>query len=138
MGSILLALIFISTGLLNDEVLVKFFSEVARFKVSIPYGQMFMRAVMCNFIVCMAVLLCYRTDNDATKIMLIIMCIFTFVVVGFEHSIANMSVYSIAILSGSINSITITEAVIALLIATFGNLVSGGILLGGGIFLLKK
>jgi nitrite transporter NirC len=54
--------------------------------------------------------------------------VFIFVYLGFEHSIANMGTFSIAILGGS--SLTLGEALHNLLFSTVGNVVGGVLLVG--------
>jgi nitrite transporter NirC len=54
--------------------------------------------------------------------------VFIFVYLGFEHSIANMGTFSIAILGGS--SLTLNEALHNLLFSTVGNIVGGTLFVG--------
>lgn len=136
-GSIILATLYTQTGLLENKSVLDFFVYTSRLKATLPIEQLFFRAVLCNFIVCLAIMVSTRTKNDAAKILTTILLIVTFVVSGFEHSIANMSVYSIAII-GNIGSISISQAAYALIVATVGNFVGGAILLGFGVFFLKK
>ena len=53
---------------------------------------------------------------------------FIFVYLGFEHSIANMGTFSMAIFGGS--TLTVGDALHNLLYSTVGNLVGGDCLLG--------
>jgi len=54
--------------------------------------------------------------------------VFIFVYLGFEHSIANMGTFSMAILGGS--ALTVNEALHNLLYSTVGNIVGGVLLVG--------
>ena len=53
---------------------------------------------------------------------------FIFVYLGFEHSIANMGTFSMAILGGG--ALTLGEALHNLLFSTVGNVVGGVLLVG--------
>jgi nitrite transporter NirC len=60
-------------------------------------SQLFWRAVLCNLLVCLAVWMAARTRSDAAKAIVIWWCLLAFIVAGFEHSIANMTVFGLAI-----------------------------------------
>ncbi len=134
LGAILLSFIFVATGLVDKGPLMDFFAKSALLKASIPASALFARAILCNFIVCLAVLLCFRTDDDLTKIFLIAICLFGFVVSGFEHSVANMTSFSIALMAKSIHTISFLQALRAILIASIGNIIGGAFILGFGIY----
>jgi len=57
-----------------------------------------------------------------------VLVVFIFVYLGFEHSIANMGTFSMAILGGG--ALTVNEALHNLLCSTVGN-IAGGVLLVG-------
>ncbi|MBC2575321.1 formate/nitrite transporter family protein [Peptostreptococcus canis] len=137
LGAIILSIIFVISGLVSTNPSAEFFGEVAKMKATIPVFQLFGRAILCNFIVCLAVLITTRTQNDAAKILLIIMCLFTFVVSGFEHSIANMTVFSIALFAKNITTITFGQAIYSLIIATIGNIIGGVFFVGCSIYTFK-
>ena len=137
-GALILGFIFVNTGLVDKGPVMAIFSKIAHVKATMPFLPLFTRAILCNFIVCLAVLLCFRTENDAAKILLIGLCLFTFVTSGFEHSVANMTVFSVAIFAKTISSITVGQALYSLAVATLGNIVGGAIFLGCGIFAMKK
>src|SRR5437588_218187 len=60
-------------------------------------SELFWRALACNMLVCLAVWMAARTRNDAAKVMLIWWCLMAFIAVGLEHSIANMTIFGVAI-----------------------------------------
>lgn len=138
LGAILLSIIFVLTGLVSEGVLMEFFAKMALAKASIPPVQLFARGILCNFLVCLTLVVTGRAKEDSAKILLTIMCLFAFVIIGFEHSIANMTVFSVALLEKSITSISIGQALYALIIATLGNVVGGAIFVGGTFYFLKK
>ncbi|MSR93850.1 formate/nitrite transporter family protein [Clostridiaceae bacterium 68-1-5] len=137
LGAILLSVLYVGTGAVSSGSTMEFFSKIAAVKAYMPLPQLFFRAVLCNFLVCLAIVVSNRTKNDAAKILLIVLCLFSFVISGFEHSIANMTVFSIALLEPSITSVSLPAALISLLVATLGNMAGGIVLVGFSTFALK-
>lgn len=84
--------------------------------------ELFMRSVLCNVLVCLAVYLCGQTNRIAEKAIVVYACISLFVLCGYQHSIANMTYYTIGIVQGTM---TIAESVCKLFIVTIGNIIGG-------------
>ena len=97
-------------------------------KLSIPVGEMFFRAILCNFFVCLAVACGMKCKNEVAKFFMIILCISGFVVAGFEHCIANMATFVTAALLVP-GGISLTAALKSMVIVTIGNMIGGGLLL---------
>ncbi|WAW15105.1 formate/nitrite transporter family protein [Peptostreptococcus equinus] len=130
MGAILLAVLYVGSGLVDRGTTMDYFSVVAHAKVTISPFQIFLRAILCNFLVCLAIFITNRVKDDSAKILVICLIIVTFFTSGFEHSVANMTVYSIALISSTIKGVTFINALIALIMATLGNIVGGGLFVG--------
>jgi nitrite transporter NirC len=64
-------------------------------------GQLFWRAVLCNALVCLGLWMAARTRSDAAKCIVLWWALLAFIASGFEHSIANMTTFSLAALDGS-------------------------------------
>jgi nitrite transporter len=64
-------------------------------------SQLFWRAVLCNALVCLGLWMASRTRSDAAKCIVLWWALLAFVASGFEHSIANMTTFSLAALDGS-------------------------------------
>ncbi len=75
--------------------------RIASAKVNLPFDVAFIRGVLCNALVCLAIWLCFAARSVAGKIMAIIFPITAFVALGFEHSIANMYFIPVGILAAS-------------------------------------
>ena len=97
-------------------------------KLSIPAGEMFFRAILCNFFVCLAVACGMKCKNEVAKFFMIILCIAGFVVAGFEHCVANMATFVTAALLVP-GGISLTAALKSMVIVTIGNAIGGGVLL---------
>ncbi len=110
-------------------------NAVASAKMNKGPIQLFFLAILCNWLVCLAIWTSARTENDAAKCILIFWCLFAFFASGFEHSVANMAVFSIALLGDHPESVSLFGMFYNLLFVTLGNLVSGSLFMAGGYWL---
>lgn len=108
-----------------------FFAIVAA-KMSAGSLELLARGVLCNWLVCLAIWMAGRTDNAAAKIMLIFWPITIFVASGFEHSVANMFTFSLALLGEHPVNVTFMGAAHNLVWVTIGNLAGGSIFMALG------
>jgi nitrite transporter NirC len=69
-------------------------------KIDATGGQLFVRAVLCNALVCLAIWMAARAATDGAKLMVLWWGLLAFVGSGFEHSVANMTVFSLAAFEG--------------------------------------
>jgi nitrite transporter NirC len=138
-GAIVLAALLHMAGggtLLTDGS-SEFFTVVAA-KMAAPGYELFARGLLCNWLVCLAIWMCGRTENDAAKIALIFWPIAIFVACGFEHSVANMFVFALALLGEHPDTVSFGGAVHNLLWVTLGNLVGGGLMVGLGYWVQER
>ncbi len=93
------------------------------------WGDLFIRAVLCNFMINLAMLLVYNglIKDDFTKSLAMIMSVFIFAFVGFEHSVANSVLFTIV---GLHHGIDVGLALGNIGIVLLGNFVGGGLLIG--------
>ncbi|WP_395675788.1 formate/nitrite transporter family protein [Inquilinus sp.] len=124
-------------GVLLTDGSSEFFAVVAA-KMAAPGYELFARGLLCNWLVCLAIWMCGRTENDAAKIALIFWPIAIFVACGFEHSVANMFVFALALLGEHPETITFEGAVHNLAWVTLGNLVGGGLMVGLGYWVQER
>lgn len=123
-GCVIFALIFVGAGASGTK---DYFAGYINNKLTIPLGEMFLRAVLCNFFVCLAVLCGIKLKEETAKILMIIICISGFVVSGFEHCIANMGTFTAALAMDP--SLSIVQILRNLVVVTAGNMVGAAILL---------
>lgn len=95
-GSLLLVYIVVggfyggeSVGLFKGAIAAKAIA-VAKGKVELTWLSAFCRAILCNWLVCMAVWLALASKDVIGKVWAIWFPIMAFVASGFEHSVANM------------------------------------------------
>lgn len=132
-GCIALGFLFVAGGgghvLGQDDALLH---AVAVKKMTAPAGELIARAMLCNWLVCLALWMSQRTKSDAAKCIFIFWCLFAFIASGFEHSVANMTIFSVALLSDHPDTVTIAGAAWNLLWVTIGNVLSGAGIMGLG------
>ena len=126
-GSIILSLLIYKSGSLTNEALINAFINIANKKISYNFMNLIILGTLCNMLVCTAVFLGVIHKNTLEKVFVIFIPIFLFVLLGFEHSVANMFYLSIGALLGKINFINLL--IHNLLPVTLGNII-GGILIG--------
>jgi nitrite transporter NirC len=93
------------------------------------------KGILCNWLVCLALWMSARTTSDMAKCILIFWCLFAFVASGFEHSVANMTVFAIALLGAHPDTITIGGAFYNLLWVSLGNIIAGVVFVGSAYVL---
>jgi formate transporter len=113
-------------------------------KAGLPFGVVFVRGVLANALVCLAVWLAVGGRSVFDKVVAIIFPISAFVAAGFEHSIANMYFIPIGMLirdqpglartagltSDQLKNLDLAGLATNLTAATLGNIVGGGCLVG--------
>ncbi|MCP4490987.1 MAG: nitrite transporter NirC [Gammaproteobacteria bacterium] len=132
-GSVALALIFLLGG--GGELLhggIGLLHKVATYKMNSPALELVSRAILCNWLVCLALWMAARLTSEAAKCIVIFWCLFAFIASGFEHSVANMTLLSIALLSNHPDSITIFGMMHNLIWVTLGNIIGGSLFMGVG------
>ncbi|ATP41784.1 nitrite transporter NirC [Solibacillus sp. R5-41] len=136
-GSIFCAWLFFMSGMAVGET-ANFVEKVTTAKMSAPATELFFRGILCNTLVCIAVWCTYRLKSEAAKIMIIFCCIFPFIMSGFEHSIANMTLFTLAFFIPHGETITLSGAIHNLVPVTAGNIVGGAVVLGLGLWLAEQ
>lgn len=125
-GVFILGFIFVKSRASYD-ILTDYLRPIVEAKLSIPTVELFLRGVLCNFIVCIAILISFRMKSESGKILIMFWLIFTFVIAGLEHSIANMGIFSIGYFM--FGGLPLGLAVKNLVFVSLGNLIGGAFLL---------
>ncbi len=129
-GSLLLSFLCVQTGLFKNEVLQDFVNGVATMKMNAPLSELFVRGILCNMLVCLAIWMSARVKDDTARILVIFWCLFAFIASGFEHSVANMSLLGFPLLSGDHAGISWYGYFRNIGIVVLGNIVGGSLLIG--------
>jgi nitrite transporter NirC len=125
-GSVLLALIFWIGGgghILNEGSELIFATAAAKMNSSAL--ALIARGALCNWLVCLSLWTSARASSDAAKCILIWWCLFAFIAAGFDHSIANMTIFSLALLGNNSANVSLVGACHNLLWVTIGNIAGG-------------
>jgi formate/nitrite transporter len=140
-GSLLVAYLFaVKTGVIGSAhsaagtagaLTFAKLATVAKGKAVTENGlQIFLRAVGCNWLVCLAVWMAYAAEDIAGKISAIFFPIMAFVALGFDHVVANMFFLPAAMFA-HVPGIGIGEVAHNLVLAFLGNAVGGGLFVAG-------
>jgi nitrite transporter len=127
-GAIFVALLLVGAGSLGQLPPDHALFDGALQKAQQTGSVIFFKGILANWIVCLAVRVALRCNEEIAKILVLILIVFIFVYLGFEHSIANMGTFSMAILGGG--ALSLGEALHNLLYSTLGNVVGGVLLVG--------
>ena len=111
---------------LGDSAVAETALNIAVYKTNLEPTQAFIRGVLCNALVCLAVWLCFAARDVASKILAIIFPISAFVALGFEHCIANMYFIPLGMMISD-GQIGITEFLGNIIPVTAGNIIGGSI-----------
>ena len=137
LGSLFVAyFLAVKTGVITDELVITRLDEIATQKgVKETELQIFLRAVGCNWLVCLAVWMALSAQDVAGKIAAIFFPIMAFVAMGFDHVVANMFFLPAAIFAG-VDGISWWDAVHNWIFAGLGNLVGAAIFVAGAYWYL--
>lgn len=127
-GAILLALCVYGSGLMNagaNPPLGETAGKIADMRIDFPFGDAFFRGILCNILVCLAVILALASRNVIGKIAGIYFPIMVFVLSGFEHSIANMYFLSAGLMAKGEFICRFGDMFHNLIPVTLGNIVGG-------------
>jgi nitrite transporter NirC len=132
-GSVLLAFMVVRAGLLDEATygpINVFVQKVAATKMNLPWEQLLWRAILANWLVCLGVWMAGRIKSETARVLMIWWCMFTFITVGGEHSVANMCGLMLALLIPHGEAISWGGYGYNLALATVGNIIGGAIFVG--------
>lgn len=121
---------------MNGGAIAQSYLKIAIAKSTMPVAELFFRGVLCNVLVCMAVWMVLAGRSVVDKFFAIVLPISAFVAAGFEHSIANMYFFPLALLlkeSGialpaGADAITVYAMLRNLVPVILGNIFGGSVL----------
>ncbi|WP_326783989.1 formate/nitrite transporter family protein [Streptomyces sp. NBC_00151] len=124
-GAVVFALFIGMAGTLKSGPASSLLGSLLATKEAASGGQLFARAVLCNMLVCLAVWMFTRASGDGAKATMVWWPVFAFVASGFEHSIANMALFSLGIVNGQAG---VGDLARNLAFTVPGNIVGGAVL----------
>lgn len=138
-GSLLLVLVIVGTGVMamkaGDNTIGNQMVAVAAGKEALAPLAIFCRAIMCNFLVCLAVWMGFAGRTVIDKIVTCMFPVTAFVAMGFEHCVANMFFLPMGTVAsmmgyGSVGVLPIAGCFYNIAFATLGNIVGGALFVG--------
>ena len=136
-GSLIVVLLFFLAGFLKEGYVPEFFVKMANSKINLTPIEILIRAIMCNILVCLATWCGYRCKTESGKLIMIFWCILAFITSSFEHSVANMSLLVIGLISPN-SDITISGILYNIPLATIGNMIGGIVFLAIPYLIIAK
>ena len=119
----------------GDGAIADYFIKISSAKVSLGVGEILVRAILCNILVCLAVWCGTKMKTESGKLIMIFWCILIFMTCGFEHSIADMSIIGIGVANGGI---TVGQYLYTVLLATVGNIIGGAVFVAVPYHVISK
>lgn len=121
-GAVLFAWLVTATKIFSVNG-VEHFTELALNKANLSLSTAFIKGIACNIIVSLSVWTATAGKDGISKFYLSAFPIAIFVLLGFEHCVANMYYFPQALFLGA--DIPMTAVISRLLIVTLGNIVGG-------------
>jgi len=128
-GSVLLAVLMFHADSLAESS-KNLVLQVSSMKMNTGAKELFVRGILCNWLVCLAVWLAVKIKSETAKLIMIFWCLFAFISSGFEHCVANMTLLSLALLLPHGIEISLAGFGYNLTWVTLGNIVGGALFVG--------
>jgi formate transporter len=120
---------------MNDGAVAATYLQIAKAKSELSFSAAFFKGLMCNVLVCLAVWMAFAGRSVTDKAVAIVFPITAFVAAGFEHSVANMYFFPMAMLleqdigiTGMAQMISWSSFFANIVPVILGNLIGGGVL----------
>ncbi|MBU3216808.1 formate/nitrite transporter family protein [Clostridium estertheticum] len=136
-GSVALAAMFVGAELAKGST-ATFILKTSQMKMASPSIELFLKGLLCNMLVCLAVWCSIKLKEETAKLIMIFWCLFAFITTGFEHSIANMTLLTTALMIPHSAAISIGGLAHNLIWVTLGNFVGGAVFIGAAYWFISK
>jgi formate/nitrite transporter len=144
---LVLAVYLAGHGAMNGELVGTQYVRIAAAKSDLPFREAFMKGVLCNLLVCLAVWIALAGRTVTDRILAIVFPVSAFVAAGFEHCVANMYLIPLGILlkdgvaPGAVPQAAALDwsgFVQNLVPVTLGNIVGGAVFVAAVYFLVYR
>lgn len=131
LGAVLFSLLIRGSGVFGAAPPDHLLFTAAATKMKLPFDQLFFRGILCNWLVCLAIWTAMRAKEEIAKLILIWWMLYAFIATGFEHSVANMSLLTTALLLPQHpETVTMAGWLHNMIPVTIGNIVGGAVFVG--------
>ena len=138
LGAAVFAALIYTTGLFADHAVNGFLLSVVEKKMHAPASELFFRAILCNWLVCLAFFIPTTLKGDGPKLFTMMLFVFCFFISGYEHSIANMCTFAIALVLNHPGTISWGGVFHNLIPVTIGNMIGGGFFMAAMYYYVNK
>ncbi|CAM3135221.1 formate/nitrite transporter family protein [Streptobacillus felis] len=135
-GSIFVAYITYQTHTLSDAG-ITFLSHLAEHKTHTSAYDLILKGILCNVLVCGASLLGYIAKDGISKIFGIWFPIMLFIILGYDHVVANMLYLPLSLMHG-VEGVTFLNVSYNFIFVTIGNFIGGGLVIGLTLWYCNK
>ncbi len=104
-------------------------AKVAEAKLALPFAQAFIRGVLCNILVILAIIMSYFAKDIISKAFCCVFPIAVFVACGYEHCVANMFLIPAGLFAKGLPFYEHYPMFANIIPVTLGNIVGGIIIL---------
>lgn len=130
LGAIFFAFLISQSGIFDDVSKDHLLFVVAEKKLHATTMQLFFKGILCNWLVCLAIFIPMQMKEDMAKIFSMILIVFIFFASGYEHSIANFVLFSLALAIPHPATIDLAGVIHNIFPVTLGNIVGGALFMG--------
>lgn len=129
-GATLIALMIGAAGLLDNPITAQYIVSNCAIKMHLSFSQSLFRGILCNMLVVLATWSTSKIKSQPARMLILIWCVYGFCTSGFEHSIANMALFVMSIVSPFATSeISLIGYVNNIIPVTLGNII-GALIIG--------
>ena len=130
LGAIFFAFLIAQSGIFHDIPMDHLLFAMALKKMHATTMQLFVKGILCNWLVCLAIFIPMQMKEDVAKMFAMILIVFVFFASGYEHSIANLVIFSLALAVPHPSAIDVAGVVHNIVPVTIGNIVGGSLFMG--------
>jgi len=132
-GAFLLVALICASGLMFRNgvttPLGQLAGNIATAKIELTFTEAFVRGILCNILVLLAILMATMSKDVISKIVCCILPVMAFVASGFEHCIANMYLIPAGLLASGMEWTELGVMFQNIIPVTLGNIVGGAAIL---------
>jgi nitrite transporter NirC len=137
LGSIVLAGLFVLGGGAKGSV-GELFISTSQAKMSGDFFELVFKGILCNMLVCLAIFTSIKLKEETAKLIMIFWCLFAFITSGFEHSVANMTILAVGLMSSHGGVLTLSGFWANMIPVTLGNVIGGAVFIGYSYFIVGR
>ncbi|WP_275582690.1 formate/nitrite transporter family protein [Shouchella xiaoxiensis] len=139
LGALFIAILIYLAGIFNGITENHYLFYMAEEKMTGGAMELFFKGIFCNWLVCLAIWTPMRLKNEMAKLFVVFIIIFAFFASGYEHSVANMGLFHLALLHNpGIETISMAGYFANMIPVTVGNIIGGSVFVGMAYYYISK